>query len=203
MRRFRTWAVVLLVLVGVVAAAYPWVSRYRIEARLREAIDDSGRADAPAVIRELLDRGGDIRTVGDSGQTVATVAAWRNDADLLKRALDAGVNPNAADDFGSTALIAANFAPSVEPTRLLLAAGADPNHRRNDGSTPLMWAVRNARHDLIPLLLAAGAKVDVANAKGETPVSLARGLTYGGLWPMRPDLTADDFVRMLERPRKE
>ena len=66
-----------------------------------------------------------------------------------------------------------------------------------------MSAVRNARHDTIPLLLTAGARVDVANARGETAVSLAKELTPGGPRSMRPDLTAADFVRMLEQPAHE
>ena len=172
-------------------------NRRALQMEMRTTLDEVGAPGNAAKVARLLDRGADIRTVGYSGVTVAMVAAWWNDPVLLKRALDAGADPNAADRHGSTALIAATFGPGDDCTRLLLVAGADPNRARADGDTALLWAVRNARHDLIPLLRSAGAKADAANVRGETPLAVAKGLTHGGPRPMRPDLTAADFVRLL------
>ena len=151
-----------------------------------------------------MKQGQDIRTTGIQGQTVAMVAAFWNDPALLQAALDGGVDPNMADPAdGNTALIKAMFAPSMEPTRILLQAGTDVNHQSKSGDTALMCAVRNAQFDVIPLLLDAGANVDLKNAKGETALDLARSLQPGGPRPMRPDLSAQDFIRLLERTKKE
>jgi ankyrin repeat protein len=152
----------------------------------------------------LVKHGQDIRTTGNQGQTVAMVAAYWNDPALLRAALDGGVDPNVADPAdGNTALIKAMFAPSAEPTRILLKAGARVDQQSKSGDTALMNAVRNAQYDMIPLLLDSGAKVDLKDAKGETAFDLARSLRHGGPRPMRPDLTPQDFVRLLERGKKE
>jgi hypothetical protein len=204
MKRIGIAVAGLLVLLGIAAGlAIPRVLRHRAETRLRLAIDEN-QPGSPATIAGLLRQGQDVRTTGSQGDTVAMVAAFWNDPALLQAALDGGVDPNAADrSYGNTALMNATFAPGVEPTRMLLKAGADVNRQSKSGDTALLCAVRNARFDLIPLLLNAGAKVELKNAKGETAVDLARSLQPGGPRPMRPDLTAQDFVTLLEGAKKE
>jgi hypothetical protein len=202
----RTWisAATTLVLFGIAAAvAIPHLVHLRDEARLRTAIDED-QPQSLATITKLVQQGQDIRTRGTEGQTVAMVAAFWNDRQLLLAALEGGVDPNAIDRVGGdTALIQAMFAPSIEPARLLISAGADVNYRNHSGETALMYAVRNAQFDIIPLLLNAGAKVDLKNARGETALDLAKSLEPGGSRPMRPDLTAQDFVKLLERAKQE
>jgi ankyrin repeat protein len=205
MKRKSVWIGVaaLLLLVGIGAAfAIDRVQHFRVETQLRQAIDESQPKNL-AEITELVKQGQDIRTTGTQGGTVAMVAAYWNGPVLLQAAVDGGVDPNAvmpAD--GKTALISAMWAKSVEPTRILLKAGANVNHQNKSGDTALMYAVRNAQFDIIPLLLDAGAKVDLKNAKGETALDLAKSLKRGGPRPMRPGLTAQDFVKLLERGKK-
>jgi ankyrin repeat protein len=199
----RLWIGVAVLLVVAVAAGIPAVSRYRVRAAMRDAIDRNA-PESLAAIDALVKSGADIRTVGTGGETVAMVAAYWNDARVLQEALERGVEPNAEDpNFGNTALISAMSAPSVEPTRILLRAGARVNHQTKSGDTALIYAVRNAQYDIIPLLLEAGAKVDLQNAKGETAFTLAASLQKSGPRPMRPDLTAQDFVRLLQGARTE
>ena len=204
MKRVWVGGALLLVLLGIVAAvAIPKLFYLRAETRLRLAIDEDQPGSLPTIV-ELVKQGQDIRTTGTQGQTVAMVAAFWNDPALLQAALDGGADPNVADlADGNTALIEAMFAPSIEPTRILLQAGADVNHQSKSGDTALMCAVRNAQFDIIPLLLGAGAKLDLKNAKGETALDLAKSLQPGGPRPMRPDLTAQDFVRRLEGAKKQ
>jgi hypothetical protein len=190
----------LLVIVGALAAI-PWIQQYWRHRQLVEAIDQMA-PDSPQRIRSLLQKGADIRTRGFEGDTVASVGAYWNDAKLVKQALEAGVDPNAVDDFGNTALIYSTFAPSVEPMKLLLDAGADVNHQTNRGDTALICAVRNAQFDQIKLLLDAGARTDLVNENGETALSVAQSLRPGGPRPMRPDLTSEDFVRLIEAASK-
>jgi ankyrin repeat protein len=202
MKQKRIWirVTVLFLLLGISAVvAIPKVQHLRAQTRLRVAIDEN-QAKNLAEIADLVKQGQDIRTTGTEGGTVAMVAAYWNNPALLQAAIDGGVEPNAAMPAdGNTALISAMWAPSVEPTRLLLKAGADVNHQMKLGDTALMVAVRNAQFDIIPLLLDAGAKVDLKSAKGETAIDIAKSLQPGGPRPMRPDLTAQDFVQLLER----
>jgi ankyrin repeat protein len=194
----------LLVFLGIATAvAIPKVSHLRAATRLRRAIDED-QPSSLATIAELVKQGQDIQATGTQGQTVAMVAAYWNDPELLRAALDGGVDANVADVAdGNTALIKAMFAPSAEPTRILLKAGARVDHQSRSGDTALMYAVRNAQYDIISLLLDSGARVDLKNASGETGLDLAKSLQPGGPRPMRPDLTAQDFVRLLERGKKE
>jgi ankyrin repeat protein len=205
MRRIWIGVAILLVVAGAVAVAVaiPAMLRHRVGAQMRGAIDRN-QPESPAAITALVERGADIRTVGNGGETVAMVAAFWNDPRLLREALERGVDPNAEDpSFGNTALINAMFAPSAEPTRILLKAGVDVNHQTKAGDTALMYAVRNAQYEIIPLLLEAGAKVDLQNSKGETALALAASMQPDGLHPMRPDLTAQDFVRLLQGAKTE
>jgi ankyrin repeat protein len=155
--------------------------------------------DSIPEIRRLVADGADIRTRGYDN-TVAMVAAFWNDSQLLKQALDAGLDPNVTDSFGNSALHCGTFSPNPEPMKLLLAAGALVNTQNKRGETPLIFAVRNAQFDQIKLLLEAGAKTDVVSQDGETALSIAQTLKPGGPRPMRPDLTADDFVHLLKTP---
>jgi hypothetical protein len=188
------------VLVVSIAVLIPVVQRHLRHQKLVDAIDRM-QPDSIPEIKRLVAQGADIRAQGFDN-TVAMVAAYGNDPQLLKQALDAGGDPNAKDSFGNTALHFATFAPSLEPMQLLLAAGAKVNVQNVRGETPLMGAVRNAQFDQIKLLLNAGGKLDLASQNGETALSIAQALKPGGPRPMRPDLTADDFIQLLKSPPK-
>ena len=197
----KRWAILIgLVVLVCVAVLIPIVQRQLRHQQLVAAIDRN-QPDSVPEIKRLVEAGADITTRGHDN-TVAMVAAFWDDSNLLKQALEAGLDPNATDSFGNAALHFAGFAPSVEPTKLLLAVGAKVGIQNTRGETPLMIAVRNAQFDQIKLLLQAGARVDVTSQSGETAISIAQSLQPGGPRPMRPDLTTDDFVRLLkELPR--
>lgn len=152
-------------LAAVVAALVlvPVIQRQIRRHRLIEAMDRS-QPDSIPEIKSLVAAGAGITTRGHDN-TVAMVAAFWNDAALMKQALDAGLDPDVKDPWGNTALHFATFAPGAEPTRLLLAAGAHVNAQNQRGETPLMGAVRNAQFEQIKLLLGAGAKVDMVSQK--------------------------------------
>jgi hypothetical protein len=192
----KHWAIVIGVMALAGAIVLPLAAaRFHRHQKMVEAIDRM-QPESLKEIRELVGQGADITTKGHDN-TVAMVAAYWNDPELLNQALDAGVDPNTQDPFGNTALHFAAFAPSLEPTRLLLAAGANVNLQNNRGETPLMGAVRNAQYELTRMLLDTGAKVDVTSQNGESALSIAQTLTHSGPRPLRPDLNPDDFVRLL------
>jgi Ankyrin repeats (3 copies) len=195
---WRVWIGGAVLLVVGCAFAVPAVLRDRVRAQMRLALDENA-PESPAAITALVARGADIRAVGETGMTVAMVAAYWNDTRLLEVALERGVDPNKEEpNFGNTALINAMSASSAEPTHILLRAGADVNHQNYSRDTALMHAVWNGQYEIAALLLEAGAQVDLKNFKEETALTLAAALKPGGVHPMRPDLTAQDFVRLLE-----
>ena len=197
----KRWRIVAGIIVfATIAVFVPLIMLHDRHERLVAAIDQM-QPESISKIKQLLAEGEDVKTRGHDN-TVAMVAAFWNDAELLKQALDAGVDPNATDAFGNTALHFATIAPNIELTKLLLAAGANVNQQNGRGETPLIGAVRNTQFELIKLLLAEGAKVDVASKSGETALSIAQSLKPGGPRPMRPDLTSDDFVGRLNEATK-
>jgi uncharacterized protein len=115
---------------------------------------------------------------------VITIAAVRNDPEMLKLALAAGGNPAAiTSPYEGTALIAAAHLGHAEIVKLLIAAGAPLNHVNNLGWTALLEAVilgnGGREHTAtVAALVQAGAKLNLADRQGLTPLAHARAKGY-------------------------
>jgi ankyrin repeat protein len=97
--------------------------------------------DQPAVLKLLLERGGDVNAQSGTGWTALTFAAWKRDSDLVRVLLGHGANPTAMDKQRWTPL---DYAPSRTGTpsvpsaeaETTVAAPADPSGGGQAGGSP-------------------------------------------------------------------
>lgn len=143
---------------------------------------NSGRG--PAVDTILRTSGVDVKLAGEYG--VLSVAARRNDLDVLRRLIGAGFNVNQPEKTtGCTALVRAARSGSDGAVRILLEYGADTSVDGIDGIRALSGAAMENRLTVVELLLDAGAPINQRSANGYTALMYAAAKGH------------DDVVRML------
>lgn len=102
-----------------------------------------------AVLRLLLERGGDPNTRRSDDTPAIVIAAMRRDAGLVDELLAGGAEVDAADAGGRTALMHAVERGANGIVMSLLGAGADKDKRADDGSSAhtlaLAWGRQNIR----------------------------------------------------------
>ena len=84
----------------------------------------------------VRDKGMDVNTLDESGQTALHFAADRGHFNCVSSLLQLGANVNASDVDGITVLQSAVIGGYVEIARILLQAGANPDQTDSDGDTP-------------------------------------------------------------------
>ncbi len=94
-----------------------------------------------------------------------TIAAIRNDLDMVQTLLTAGADPNQPGNRGMNALSAAvrSCRSAAAVIAALIDAGADLEDRSGAGLTPLMAAIQEERTDIALLLIARGANINTRN----------------------------------------
>jgi uncharacterized protein len=80
--------------------------------------------EAPAVLKQLLDKGADVNARSDSGSTALRWAVVVGKREMAQALLDAGADPNLGNDKGDTPLMWAERKPSAEMAALLRGFGA-------------------------------------------------------------------------------
>jgi ankyrin repeat protein len=137
-----------------------------------------------AAAQALLKGGANPNALEIDKYDIVTIAAVKNDVEMLKIALDGGASArNVTSRYEGTALIAAAHLGHVEAVRLLIAAKAPLNHVNNLGWTALMEAIvlgnGGAKHTAtLKALVEAGCDVNVADRQGTTPLQHARRRGY-------------------------
>ena len=128
-----------------------------------------------AVLRFLLDNGGDPNVATLIGLTPLNGAALRGDVDAMRLLIDKGANVDAKNGAGATALMAAATNGSAGAVQLLLEKGANANVRNKLGETALGNAAGAGNAETVKLLLDRGADVNSRNDRGYSPLMLAAG----------------------------
>jgi ankyrin repeat protein len=137
-----------------------------------------------AAARALLKLGANPNALDIDRYDIVTIAAVRNDIEMLKIALQGGASAkNVTSRYDGTALIAAAHLGHVEAVKILIAAKAPLNHVNNLGWTALMEAIvlgsGGANHTAVVKALAeAGADVNIPDRQGVTPLQHARRRGY-------------------------
>jgi ankyrin repeat protein len=128
-----------------------------------------------AVLRLLLENGGDPNVATLNGLTPLNAAALRGDVDAVRLLIDTGANIDAKNGAGATALMGAASNGSAAAVQLLLEKGADARARTKLGETALGNAAGAGSAEAVKLLLERGADVNSRNDRGYSPLMLAAG----------------------------
>lgn len=111
-------------------------------------------------LRELLDEGEHVDTLGAWDKTPLMLALEHGQSNAATLLIAKGANVNARDHNSITPLHYAAGGPDPEMVSFLIAAGAEVNARAKDtGATPLHYAARSGRADSVRRLLDAGALI--------------------------------------------
>ena len=137
---------------------------------------EAAKADAPDLVRSLIQTGADVDAREPDGATALAWAAMRSNGEVARVLLEAGADPNIANELGIGPLMIAIENGATGIVRLLLDRGADPNLRRENGETPLMTAARLGQVQVMRQLLHRGADPDAKDRKfGQTALMWAAG----------------------------
>lgn len=158
------------------------------------------------VVRDLIDKGINLRVRTYWGRTPLMIAAMRGLPDMVGILLKARADVSAASENGETVLMYGSSSGDADVVRQLLKAHAIVNGRSKVGNTALMAAAAAGNPEVVAILLHAGAGVNVrgwrnttallAGAKGE----LESGeIIMGDLHAEIPDEAIDraKVVRLL------
>jgi len=197
---YRRRALLSVLIASLALAGYWGFDRLRgkpghpggIEA-INAAFVEAARNGQVAVLRDLLDRGADLRKVGTQSLRAAADARYwgpqsnveqKDQLETLTFLLQQGVEVNGRNDEGLTALMLAarGEAEPVAAVRALLERGADIHARcscsecdprsGSQGCTALMIAASRGHRECVRVLLDQGAKVEDATDARRTALML-------------------------------
>ena len=110
---------------------------------------DAAKVGDVALVSRLLDKGSDIESKDNTGETALIWAARQGQTEVVKLLLDRGADIEAKNEDGYTALI---LSSKSEVVKLLLDRGANIEAKDKDGETASSKAVQWNRQEVIPLL---------------------------------------------------
>ena len=134
----------------------------------------------PDVITALIEAGADVnaKTKDSDGKTILTIAAQRENLDVISELIRAGAEPDVKDlRRGQTALMYAvrYYYNNPDAVIALIEASVDINAQNVEGKTALMYAVDyNFEPDLITALIEAGADANI-KTNGMTALDILKG----------------------------
>lgn len=153
-----------------------------------EVRDDHGRTALHVAVhsghheavQELARAGANMTALDSRRYDVITIAAVKNDVEMVKLAISLGSDPRAiTSPYEGTALIAAAHLGHADVVEALIAAKAPLDHVNNLGWTAAIEAVilgdGGTRHQAtLKALVDGGANTAIADREGRTPLAHAR-----------------------------
>lgn len=149
-----------------------------------------------AIACSLIEKGADIGTTGDRGQTALIMACQNGLEQAVKRLIDRSADPNMADNQGITPLMSACKKGHDKIAAQLLKYGADINLKDSKNNTALMFAASQQNTDLIALLIENGAEINAKNQNGHTSLQRAVKQKHSKIIKMLiPGITNPDEIK--------
>jgi ankyrin repeat protein len=145
---------------------------------LYAAVDQEPQPQYTEIIKILLNAGVDPNISIENKQSYLTVAAERNNLEVVELLINKGANPQDIDGTNSSALVAAAY-QSEEITKILLDKGANPSSVGcgDNPCTALSQAVLSGNEATVKLLLDKGAVVkDGKDGKDDNSLSLEQAV---------------------------
>lgn len=139
----------------------------------QEAIGNLLRAvnlDDVATVQQQLDRGYDVNSVDDSGDTLLVAAAREGSAKVVNLLIQRRAKVDTRIRSGDSAIMIAALKGHLGIVKALRAAGAEIDH---DGWTALHYAAFGGYTEICKFLLDQRANIDARAPNGATPLMLA------------------------------
>ncbi|KAF1323579.1 Tkl protein kinase, partial [Globisporangium splendens] len=138
--------------------------------------DENGHLE---LVRLLLDRGADVNSGDNYGDTPLHMAAKDFEyIDAVRELLNRGASINEQNIYGDTALSEAVDHGFVDIVKLLLDHEDAIDKQKSDRETALAEAAANGNVDIVRLLLDRGTAVDLCDKDGDTPLHKAVMRSY-------------------------
>ncbi|MBO7642352.1 MAG: ankyrin repeat domain-containing protein [Alphaproteobacteria bacterium] len=104
---------------------------------------------------------------------ILSIAAEKEQFDVVKYAIDHGANPNVVDINLTTPLISASINGNFRIIKYLIDKGARVNEKDKSNYTALIYATKNNRTDIAKYLIERGADVNALSGDQDTPIMWA------------------------------
>ena len=139
---------------------------------LNSELRDASRDGDIDRVMSLIDRGADIHSRGNYGETSLHYACDSGQTAVASLLLERGADIRSRDNNGWTALHYACDRGRTAIASLLLELGADIHSRDNDGWTALHRACYRGKKDTAILLIESKADIYIKSNDGKTPLDL-------------------------------
>ena len=143
------------------------------EAMLSEVLLSAAENGHNAVLKELLDRHGNLITMSDYAEKSLLVASRYGHEAVVKQILERGTEPEAAGSDGQMPLLVAAGNGHAKVVTHLVDKGASLEVKDSRFRTPLIKAVQNGHTETVERLLVAGACLEPKGKEGYTPLLTA------------------------------
>jgi len=143
---------------------------------LAKMLFQSVRNDDPDLIREQLNKGADINTIGPGGQTPLMHAVLQGRLDAVRFLLRNGADTSIGEKDGFTPLHGAGFQGRAKIATELLKAGMDPMEYHQDGYLAMhraCWGTEARHAQTVKVFLADGVPPAQAAKNGKTCAEMA------------------------------
>ena len=118
-----------------------------------------------SAVRNQLDKGVDVNTKDNRGDTALMKASARGYLEITKLLIERGADINAKNNRGDTALMKASARGYLEITKLLIERGADINAKDNNDQTACTIAAWRGCIETVKLLIDKGADINIPSGK--------------------------------------
>jgi ankyrin repeat protein len=151
-------------------------------------------------IKLSLDKGANVDTINDAGETALMVAVSFGHKDIVELLLEYGANMDRRSNNGDTALGIAALMGREDLVQVLLGHSAHPDAGKGLGKTALSQAAAAGHESIVRLLLDRGADPNGLCTSGDT--ALSRAAFYGNVEVARLLLNRGAEVDKTAYPRK-